>query len=322
MERYLDALLRGDPQGAATAVDEVLDEGWDLMKIYLGLFYPALVRVGELWCEGKINVAQEHLATQMTMAQMERLRARSQIAPSREGGVIVACVEGEEHFIGAMMVADALRFDGWRVDFLGANVPNADLVQTVQQRGIDILALSVTLKSNLPRARRLMAGLGELPNPPRVVVGGAAVTGQEVGVKKLEVETGKDPLEAVEIVRRLMGLEGKRFSFEEFLKELGERIRERRVRLGWTQRALAERAGLDRTYIVAVERGKQNPTLAVVVKIAEALGVAVENLVLPSAAADGHVPRPGLAKKKRGRGGKFYVGPARQRNGGRSRNGL
>lgn len=41
---------------------------------------------------------------------------------------------------------------------------------------------------------------------------------------------------------------------------------------GWSQEELADRAGLHRTYISAVERCVRNPTITVVAKIAEALG--------------------------------------------------
>jgi transcriptional regulator with XRE-family HTH domain len=49
----------------------------------------------------------------------------------------------------------------------------------------------------------------------------------------------------------------------------------RRIRTdrGWSQDDLAEASGLDRTYISGIERGKRNPTLIVLEKIAVGLGV-------------------------------------------------
>jgi len=40
---------------------------------------------------------------------------------------------------------------------------------------------------------------------------------------------------------------------------------------GWSQEALAEESGLDRTYISGIERKVKNPTVTVVERIAEAL---------------------------------------------------
>lgn len=61
----------------------------------------------------------------------------------------------------------------------------------------------------------------------------------------------------------------------------GERVRERRKALGWSQEMLAEKAGLDRTYIGRCEAGKQNATLKTIYSLAEALGVEATEL-LPS----------------------------------------
>lgn len=61
----------------------------------------------------------------------------------------------------------------------------------------------------------------------------------------------------------------------------GERVRERRKALGWSQETLAEKAGLDRTYIGRCEAGKQNATLKTIYSLAEVLGVEATEL-LPS----------------------------------------
>ena len=66
---------------------------------------------------------------------------------------------------------------------------------------------------------------------------------------------------------------------EQYLKDIGQRIRELRVKRGQTQAQLAGSAGLNRAYIVSVERGKQNISMAVVIKIANALAVPTEQLL-------------------------------------------
>jgi transcriptional regulator with XRE-family HTH domain len=59
----------------------------------------------------------------------------------------------------------------------------------------------------------------------------------------------------------------------------GERVRERRKALGWSQEMLAEEAGLDRTYIGRCEAGKQNATLKTIYSLAEALGIEATDLL-------------------------------------------
>ena len=64
-----------------------------------------------------------------------------------------------------------------------------------------------------------------------------------------------------------------------FLAEVGFRIRERRHELRWSQVELAERSGLHRTYIGAVERGERNVSILNLRQIAKSLRTALASLV-------------------------------------------
>lgn len=54
---------------------------------------------------------------------------------------------------------------------------------------------------------------------------------------------------------------------------VGENLRGERERQGLSQEELAFRAELHRTYVSGVERGVRNPTVKIVARLAEALGV-------------------------------------------------
>lgn len=58
----------------------------------------------------------------------------------------------------------------------------------------------------------------------------------------------------------------------------GNRLRQLRKRIGWSQEALAFESKLDRTYISSVERGERNISLINIMKIAEALNVHPKDL--------------------------------------------
>jgi transcriptional regulator with XRE-family HTH domain len=57
----------------------------------------------------------------------------------------------------------------------------------------------------------------------------------------------------------------------ESIKILGQRIREKRKVLNWTQEYLADQAGIDRSYIGGVERGERNVTFSILCQICAAL---------------------------------------------------
>ena len=66
---------------------------------------------------------------------------------------------------------------------------------------------------------------------------------------------------------------------ENELKELGKVIREKRKSRGLTQVELAQKAGLDRNYIGMVERGERNPSFLSLQKIAQGLGLTLDEML-------------------------------------------
>ncbi|MBC2667474.1 helix-turn-helix transcriptional regulator [Novosphingobium flavum] len=54
---------------------------------------------------------------------------------------------------------------------------------------------------------------------------------------------------------------------------LGRNVRALREARGWSQEDYADRAGIHRTYVSDIERGRRNPTVTVVEKLAAPLGV-------------------------------------------------
>ena len=282
-ELYLSALLASDATAAAACISDASDHGIGITSLYLEVLIPALVDVGERWHRGELNVAQEHAATQITLAQMQRLRLSA--PASRRTGLraVVTSVEDETHDIGARMVADLLSLDGWEVDFLGANTPTRDLVQFVSDRAPSVVVLSVTTPECLPHAGHAIAELRLLPQSPKVLLGGLAVQGdlEQAQTFGADAIVG-DAWETVQKARNLVGSTRTEESLDAILVALGERIRDLRRKRGWTQQELGDAAGLDRTYVNALERGKQNLTLGAMLRIAHALDTHLDQILFSS----------------------------------------
>lgn len=63
-----------------------------------------------------------------------------------------------------------------------------------------------------------------------------------------------------------------------FTAAFGAHLREMRQKLGLSQEEVAHRAGVHVTYLSGIERGKRNPSLKNIHKVAGALGVGVGDL--------------------------------------------
>jgi transcriptional regulator with XRE-family HTH domain len=64
------------------------------------------------------------------------------------------------------------------------------------------------------------------------------------------------------------------------LTALGAAIRDHRLQAGLTQAELAQRAGIGRPHLNHIEGGRKNPTVVVLVHLAESLGVAPGDLLV------------------------------------------
>lgn len=58
----------------------------------------------------------------------------------------------------------------------------------------------------------------------------------------------------------------------------GQKVREKRLKKGWSQETLANRAKMHRTYIGMIERAEKNITLENIQKIANALEIKLSDI--------------------------------------------
>lgn len=136
------------------------------------LLAPAQVDVGLRWQRGAWSAAEEAVATSVVDAVLSSLHERHRSAPTR-GRVAVATVEGDWHALGARMVAEVLRAEGFAVNFLGASVPAVRL-PTLLTIDTDAVVLSCSMACHLPSARRSAEAVLDARYP--VVLGGRAVS--------------------------------------------------------------------------------------------------------------------------------------------------
>lgn len=167
---YLAALLEGNRQQAATLVSDALDAGVEVREIYLHVFQTTQHEIGRLWQTNRVSVAQEHYCTAATQLIMSQLYPRIFAGPRCGRTMVAACASGDLHEIGVRMVADLFELDGWDTHYLGASVPADDVVQTVIDRGADVLAASATLTVHVPRVAALIAAMRAAPTRSDVVI--------------------------------------------------------------------------------------------------------------------------------------------------------
>ena len=167
-----DALIKHDEERAADIVKE-LQASYDLMTIFSRIIAPTLVAIGEAWYRGEIRITTEHYASNFLRA---RLMSLLQAYPTRRNApyIQLGCAPTEQHELGSLMMAVLLRSEGYRVEYLGPDLPVDDLVDYASYEFPDMIVLSASTELAAFEMRRLQEKLNEIDPAPQVAYAGSA----------------------------------------------------------------------------------------------------------------------------------------------------
>ena len=149
---YATALLMGTRSGAEIAIRDAMDAGASTAQIDDAIIAPALWLVGDLWERGEITVADEHIATEISIRVLALQREAQRVAHARrEQQILLAAPAGELHVVALRMLGGLLRESGYDVMMLGGDVPAADLGSAAERHQADVVCLTSTLPGGMDR---------------------------------------------------------------------------------------------------------------------------------------------------------------------------
>lgn len=171
-QNYLAELIEDDRIGAIRLIMAAHHAGTPIPELYVDVLQPVMYQVGRLWEQGELTIGQEHRCGLITQGVMARLSSERQ-GVERHGKSIVACTVGDElHEIGVRMICDLFELNGWDSFCLGAAVPLSRVLQEVEKREADLLALSVTMPIHLECCLQVAEAARERFGTLRIAVGG------------------------------------------------------------------------------------------------------------------------------------------------------
>lgn len=171
-DRLWDAVTDGDEYTASQVVLAALAGGVPAECVLLDVIGAVQRKVGEEWAANRISVAHEHAATAINERAIATLAHAAPPPAPHRGRITVACVAGEWHALPARLLAEVLRLRGFRVDYLGAQVPSPHLITHLHRTGPDAVALSGSIPTRLPTAHATITACQAAGVP--VIAGGAA----------------------------------------------------------------------------------------------------------------------------------------------------
>ena len=113
---------------------------WYLVADEIGA---VLKELGEAWTNGKLTIAEEHLASETLARATSRIsESLPLLTPAKP--TLLACAEGEEHSLGLSLAELCVREAGFASLWLGRNTPTQQLVQLVEEDKLGAIIVSAS----------------------------------------------------------------------------------------------------------------------------------------------------------------------------------
>lgn len=206
-QQYLDLLLQGNRHQAGLLILELVNKGVTIKDIYIHIFQKSLHEIGQLWQTNRVSVAEEHYCTAATQLIMSQLYPHIFNAEKKNRRLVATSVSGELHEIGIRIVSDFFEMDGWDTYYLGASTPTNCLIETIESRQADILAVSVTTTFNISAVNDIIRQVraSRTAGKVRILVGGLPFNMAEELWKKVGADAyARDAPSAVRVANELI----------------------------------------------------------------------------------------------------------------------
>ena len=188
LERALVAVQRLD---AVSLEEQLVRASIALSQRHLleEVVLPLMERIGQMWEEGTLRVADEHMASAVVRSFIGNIQASFQVSEAAPH-VVATTPAGQLHEIGALLASVVATSEGWNSTFLGPNLPVEEIARAAAQKGAKAVLLSIIypgddphLGGELVKLRRLLG------NDIVLLVGGRAAQHYQRFLNRAEVVT-------------------------------------------------------------------------------------------------------------------------------------
>ena len=155
-KQYLEHLFLGKRCQAREMILAAQDRGIPATKLLQNIIWPAMEQVDKLYRHDHISLIAEHMATRINRMIADQLHALMARQPKSGRRMVVLSGDGEMEELGAQIISDLFEASGWTVWFLGAGVPNDEVLQFVGKVTPDVLCLYGCQPADVPNTRGLI----------------------------------------------------------------------------------------------------------------------------------------------------------------------
>lgn len=197
-------ILTGDKDNIVGYVEKYLKEKRDPLEVNQKILIPALAEVGRRFEKSEYFLPQLLLSAEAMQKAVARLEKEFPKGSKKEGAsIVIGTVKGDMHDIGKNIVCSVLKNYGYNVIDLGRNVSFEKIVETVENKKVDLIGLSALMTTTMGQMKVVIDELKRKGINIPTIIGGAVVT-ESFAEKIGAAGYARDAISAVKLVEKVL----------------------------------------------------------------------------------------------------------------------
>jgi len=173
---FFELLIHGEVDEVYRIYKEFTKDN-TLPVFYQTILRPVLYTIGDMWDLKKLDVGEEHIASNTTVRLLEIIKKETRPRINRRKTILICTPYSENHVIACLMLETFLSIKGYEIINLAPSVPVKSILNQIESKKPDLVLVSITLIDHLQSAKLLIDKIKKTKTP--ILVGGQATTGHE-----------------------------------------------------------------------------------------------------------------------------------------------
>jgi methanogenic corrinoid protein MtbC1 len=173
-DEFFKTLSNGDISGTIK-IYEKYTKYYSLIDFYDNLLKPVMYKIGELWAEGELDIATEHVCSNIAQSLVGIINERNLKTYHDKAKILLCTPVGELHSLGCKVIESFLISKGFKVFNISPSVQAESVISYIQEIKPDVVFISISLDENIQAGKNLVKKIRSAFSSLPIFVGGIAI---------------------------------------------------------------------------------------------------------------------------------------------------